>query len=72
MLASPFSLFVCLLVRCRSILELGVSFFPITLSLVRIEKDQISTKSVAFLHSYDLAAVFTNMWQVFEVCHSDE
>ena len=58
-------------------MELGFSFFPITLSLVRIENDQISTKSVAFLlthfdyFSY-LATAFTNVQHGFEVCHSDE
>ena len=49
-------------------LELGFSFFHITLSLVRIEHDQ---KLVAFSHSYDhfgyLATAFTNMRRHFKV-----
>ena len=50
--------------------------FHITLSFVRIEYDQISTKSVAYSYSYDhfsyLATAFTNMQQDFEVYNSDE
>ena len=50
------SRFVCMFVSTFwvTILEQEISlFFPIILSLGRIEKDQISTKSVAFSHSYD-------------------
>ena len=56
--------------------EVRILIFPVTLSGVRIEKDQISTKSVAISHSYDqfsyLTAAFTNIRLDFEVCHSDE
>ena len=56
MLVSRFvCLFVCMFVSTfwATILKLGFSFYYIILSGVRIEKDRILTKSVAFSHSYD-------------------
>ena len=71
------SLFICLFVYkhilCHNVGARILILFPL-MSLVRIEHDQILSKSVAFSHSYDhfnyLATKFTIIRQDFEVCNS--
>ena len=52
-------MFVCLLARSGSqFWSYNSHFPPITLSLFRIEKERILTKSVAFSHSFDHFSYF--------------
>ena len=60
--ANYYNQFVCMFV-CWHVLgqNFGAKtliFFPLTLSLLRIEKYQISTKLVAFSHNYDHFSYF--------------
>ena len=51
-------------------MELGFSFFAITLSSVRIVHDKINTISHSYDHFSYLATAFTNRRRDFKVCNS--